>query len=297
MIRNEVKAEYLGKRVRVLNKGYVELCDYLGDDESIVRCARESYNRHEDELTQDMIDGQIKEMLRNGHTSPFEQAVFKFHIKMPIFVQRQLIRHRTARINELSGRYTKFAEDNFYIPDSEVLNNRAAYEEESGKRKENKSELVNDVIRTVVENNALSYSSYSKLYDKQVPKEIARVILPLTTFTEFFWQIDLHNLLHFLKLRLDEHAQKEIRIYAHEMLKIVNGICPISIKHFMNYQFNALTLSSTEAAALSSYFNNINAGNQNEKPSMTDEIGIIIDKINKHEHRTTVRNKYLFDGK
>jgi thymidylate synthase (FAD) len=249
------REKILNKRISVLGNGYIELIDYMGDDETVVRCARQSYGKDEDELTEEMIDKQIGRMMRDRHTSPFEQVVFQFHVKMPIFVARQWVRFRTARLNELSGRYTKFGDDDFYSPSEGSLRYRSSYplpeDDEpnldaaaSKLSIEAKEATFADIVK---KNNAISYELYDKLTDDQkIPKELARTTLPLSLMTEMYWQMDLHNLLHFLELRMEEHAQKEIREYALAIYKIVNKICPISIKHFTEYKFNSLTLGEKE---------------------------------------------------
>jgi thymidylate synthase (FAD) len=247
MIRKEKSSKYLDQKIPVLsNNQYVELCDYMGNDESIVRTARQSYGKDNDEIDEKIIDNQIKNMLINGHTSPFEQVVFQFHICMPIFVQRQFVRHRTARINEISGRYTTFSKDNFYVPGNDVLKNRKDFSNNTDLDIIDTDDFKNDII----DNNNLAYKSYLRNIDKQLPYELSRISLPLTLLTEFYWQIDLHNLLHFLELRMDEHAQKEIRQYAITIYKIVKDICPITMKHFMNYQFNSIKLGQEDIKIL-----------------------------------------------
>jgi thymidylate synthase (FAD) len=308
MKRNEKSSKYLDKRIPVLDKGYVELCDYMGGDESIVRCARQSYGKDEDELTPEMIDRQICDMLRNGHSSPFEQVVFQFNLKMPIFVQRQFCRHRTARVNEISGRYTKFDKDNFHVPGEWALLSRKSYSDETCYEQASLETLK----KIIGENNESSYNAYQKLLDTSgIPYELARLNLPLTLYTEFYWQIDLHNLLHFLKLRMDEHAQKEIRQYAITLYKIVKDICPIAINYFTEYQLNAVTLSEKEIKCLSKIlnvelsqlpenergvlkkiFNTVCRNNDRSKylshlDSTLDEIEKLLSKENDHEKENT----------
>jgi thymidylate synthase (FAD) len=252
MVRREKLSQYLDRKIPVLDKGYVELCDYLGDDETVVCCASQSYGKVEGDLMPEFIDRRIKEMIIAGHTSPFEQVVFQFHLRMPIFVQRQWCRHRTARMNELSGRYSKFSKDDFYIPNDSVLACRKTYSKiiETEDSRGYKDKLTDKIIGTISENNDTAYARYESLYDESVPKEIARETLPLTLFTEFYWQMDLHNLLHFLELRMEEHAQKEIREYASIIYKVVESICPITIKYFTQYKLNSLTLGQEEIETL-----------------------------------------------
>jgi thymidylate synthase (FAD) len=252
MIRIEKKIYFFDKKIKV-GCGFVELCDYMGDDETIVRTARQSYNKDDDELTDSMIDSQISTMLKNEHTSPFEQVVFQFHLRMPIFIARQWVRFRTARMNELSGRYSKFTIDDFYEPDENSLLNRSSYGEEENKTPNGESLLEREVLlkELIEENNIQSFEKYNKLLDNNIPKELARLSLPLTLMTEFYWQMDLHNLLHFIKLRMEEHSQKEIREYAIVLYQIVKKICPITSKYFMKYQFNSYNLSEDDISTLS----------------------------------------------
>jgi thymidylate synthase (FAD) len=245
----------VGTKVKVLNLGYVELTNYMGDDATVVECARQSYGKNEDSLTIETIDRQIKEMLKNGHSSPFEQVVFQFHLKMPIFVQRQFVRHRTARMNEISGRYTKFDENNFFIPDDNCLTKRKSYSDDNP---DDKTISIEKLRRVTKKNIHSSYDIYNELVeDKDIPYELARINLPLSLYTEFYWQMDLHNLLHFLKLRLDEHAQKEIREYASIIYKIVEKICPITIKYFTEYELNSTTLGQSDINTINKLINNL----------------------------------------
>jgi thymidylate synthase (FAD) len=298
MVRKEKSSKCLDIRYPVLGKGYVELCDYLGDDESVVRSARQSYGKDEGPLDLALIDRQIKDMLTQGHSSPFEQMVFQFHLKMPIFVQRQFIRHRTARVNEISGRYTKFDEDNFYIPGDRVFEDRKSY---GNSELDNKSyEKAKILKEDTMKSNASSYRTYANLIEDGVPFELARINLPLTLFTEFYWQIDLHNLLHFLKLRMDEHAQKEIRQYAIAIYLIVEEICPITIKYFTEYQLNAATFGQKEIeiltnvlASTSLYDLCINPSDGDDDRKNTEEVGILFKKIFKLNETYKKRREYL----
>jgi thymidylate synthase (FAD) len=293
-MNSRVKEEILNKKINVLGNGYIELCNYMGDDETVVRCARQSYGKDEDSLTEEMIDSQIGRMMRDGHTSPFEQVVFQFHIKMPIFVARQWVRFRTARLNELSGRYTKFGEEDFYVPPEGSLCNRNVYgysenskHFDSNCNKELMGVKENMISNIVKKNNRLSYETYDELINKNIPKELARITLPLSLMTEMYWQMDLHNLLHFLELRMEEHAQKEIREYALSIYKIVNQICPISIKHFKEYKFNSLVLGENEINTLCDILKD-----DKERSSKEDAI-TLISKIYDMADKIKVRNDVI----
>jgi thymidylate synthase (FAD) len=254
---SEKNTMLLNKKIKVLDTGHVELCDYMGDDEAIVRCARQSYKKDKEELSNDVIDRQIKQMLISGHSSPFEQVVFKFHLRVPIFVARQIVRHRTARMNELSGRYTEFSEDSFHIPDEDAFINRLSAKEIISSEfnyQENITEPTSLLSNTIKSVNDFSFNSYKKLIDADIPRELAREVLPLNLYTEFYWQMDLHNILHFLELRLDEHAQVEIREFAYAIYYFVEKICPITIKYFNEYQLNKMTIGKRDIEILVKIF-------------------------------------------
>jgi thymidylate synthase (FAD) len=293
-LRNDI----LNQKIEVLGNGFVELCDYMGNDETVVRCARQSYGKDEDALTEEMIHDQIGRMMRDGHTSPFEQVVFQFHLKMPIFVARQWVRFRTARLNELSGRYTKFGKGDFYVPGKGSLRKRNSYAPEVEESAniystktvtEEKEEILTDIVE---KNNEAAYKLYDESVDsKKIQKELARVTLPLSLMTEMYWQMDLHNLLHFLELRMEEHAQKEIREYALAIYKIVNKICPISIKHFMEYKFNALILGENEIKILSEVLhNNVEYNTLNSEDEMA-----VVSKIHGMVNKVGWRNEIIKD--
>jgi thymidylate synthase (FAD) len=252
--------DIMNKKVKVLDKGFVELCQVMGNDEGIVRCARQSYDKADVDLPEEKIKEQITFMLKNGHTSPFEQVVFQFRIRLPIFVARQLIRHRTARVNELSGRYTEFHEDDFHIPGDEAFINR--YENDNVPVTDEAiehylKEPSNILSESIKSTNEFSFQSYEELIKtKRIPKELARLALPLTLYTELFWQMDLHNLLHFLRLRLDAHAQKEIREYAFALYTFVKLVCPITIEAFTEFQLNSLSIGHSDLKSVNSCLNN-----------------------------------------
>jgi len=239
--------EILDKEVRVLDCGFVRLVDYMGDDKRIVQAARVSYGGGTKSMRQDA--GLIDYLLRNEHTSPFEQVVLTFHAKMPIFVARQWVRHRTARLNEISGRYSVMS-DEFYFPAPEDI---AEQSEDNKQGRSNESmepvraNAVRDVIRRV---NEFSYNGYEKLLDVKTARELARIVLPVSLYTEWYWQIDLHNLFHFLKLRLDEHAQREIRAYAKVIREMGAKVCPLAFKSFDKHILSALRFSKNEVEGL-----------------------------------------------
>ncbi len=233
--------EILDKEFPVLDKGFVRLVDYMGSDERIVQAARVSYGAGTKGFRKD--SGLIDYLMRNRHTSPFEQVVLSFHIKLPIFVARQWIRHRTARVNEISARYSVMKPE-FYIPADEAL----GLQSENNKQGRDLGTICPvvsaDIIKMLEDQNEQAFGSYEELLEKGLAREISRMVLPVNLYTEWYWQIDLHNLYHFLSLRLDPHAQLEIRAYAEVILKIVETLCPFATKSFKRYRLGAKLLGS-----------------------------------------------------
>jgi thymidylate synthase (FAD) len=238
--------DILDKEFPVLDKGFIRLVDYLGGDERIVQAARVSYGKGTKSYRED--SGLIFYLLRNRHTSPFEQVVFTFHVKLPVFVARQWIRHRTARLNEISGRYSVM-KDEFYVPAAEDLAAQSTDNRQGRGEEALSAEKAKEVLDILVSGQERAYADYARLLDT-VAREIARINLPLSFYTEWYWQIDLHNLLHFLRLRLDAHAQKEIRLYAEVLYDIVKKVCPLAAGAFEEYERGGVSFSAKEFAAL-----------------------------------------------
>ena len=239
--------EILDREFPVLDHGFVRLVDYLGSDQRIVQSARVSYGEGTKTYRQDK--GLINYLLRNDHTSPFEQVVFTVHVKMPIFVARQWTRHRTARMNEISGRYSVM-KDECYLPSPENIAMQSE-DNKQGRKTEPVSEEVAARVRSIMEEDAeRAFANYHELLDMGIAREISRIDLPLSLYTEFYWQIDLHNLFHFLALRLDGHAQYEIRQYALVMLDIVKKVCPIAAEAFENHKLRGRSFSGREVEAI-----------------------------------------------
>jgi thymidylate synthase (FAD) len=243
---NEAEA-ILDREFPVLNKGFVRLVDYLGGDTRVVQAARVSYGDGTKTYREDA--GLIDYLLRNRHTSPFEQVVLTFHIKLPLFVARQWIRHRTARVNEMSGRYSVLKDD-FYVPEIADI----APQSENNKQGRagtafpvDHAEQIRDAL---ADEQETAYAVYTSLIDKGLARELARINLPLSLYTEWYWQIDLRNLFHFLELRLDVHAQKEIRIYAEVLFEIVKKVAPRCCEAFEKYTVGGLIFSREEVAEL-----------------------------------------------
>ena len=239
--------------IHVLNKGFVRLVDWMGSDRAVVDAARVSYG--ETSKGENKDNALIDYMMRHRHTSPFEQVVFKFHIRLPIFVMRQLVRHRTASLNEISGRYAKL-EDDFYMP------TRARVRRQDTVNKQGSAEiLAPDVADAFMENlNDLNEEVYENFYENfvethEVAKELARIALPLNIYTEIYWTMDLHNLLHFLGLRMDSHAQWEIRQYANAIAELIEPIVPVSYNAWMEHRYQAKTFSREELAMIKNCLN------------------------------------------
>lgn len=237
----------LDQEFPVLNKGFVRLVDYMGCDQRIVQAARVSYGGGTKTFRQDK--GLIHYLLRNRHTSPFEQVVFTFHVKMPIFVARQWVRHRTARVNEISGRYSVM-DPEFYIPDESVVAGQSSDNKQGREEEPLPEELAARIRSEIKAEQDQSYERYQNFLEEGLAREIARIDLPLSLYTQLYWQIDLHNLFHFLELRLDEHAQYEIRAYGEAMMDIVRRVCPIASEAFEEYVRGGVTFSAREYAVL-----------------------------------------------
>ncbi len=249
MPRNIVEAaeQLLDQEIKVLDKGFVRLVDYMGGDQRIVQAARVSYGGGTKSYRQDR--GLIHYLMRNSHTSPFEQVQLTFHTKMPIFVARQWVRHRTARLNEISGRYSVMR-DEFYIPDPENIRPQSESNRQGRSEDRFTEEEEQEIIGRWAEEQRMVYGNYEGLLAKNVARELARNNLPLSLYTEWYWQIDLHNLFHFLRLRMDAHAQYEIRVYAEAMARCAKAVCPIAYEAFEEHVLGAVTFSRIECRAL-----------------------------------------------
>lgn len=239
--------EILDREFPVLDHGFVRLVDYCGGDQRIVQAARVSYGAGTKTYREDR--GLVHYLLRNAHTSPFEQVSLTFHAKMPIFVARQWVRHRTARLNEISGRYSVM-KDEFYLPEGDAIAPQAS-DNKQGRSSSAFDSGRQQAIRTAMtEQQTRSYREYQELLDCDVARELARINLPLSMYTEWYWQIDLHNLFHFLALRLDPHAQFEIRSYAEVILDITRHVCPVATEAFEEHRIGSVSFSRREFAAL-----------------------------------------------
>ena len=261
-------AEYLTRRatvpalekilyepVSVLDHGFVRTIDYMGDDAAVVQAARVSYGKGTKKVSDDA--GLINYLLRHRHTTPFEMCEIKFHIKVPIFIARQWIRHRTANINEYSARYSVLDRE-FYIPSLDQLASQST-QNHQGRGDVLDGAEANEVLQILKEDSIRNYDHYVEMLNEDpdgnkidedrngLARELARMNLTLNAYTQWYWKIDLHNLLHFLSLRADAHAQYEIRVYADAMLETVKRWVPITYEAFQQYRVGGVNLS---AAAL-----------------------------------------------
>lgn len=243
----------LGHSFPVLDHGFVRVVDYLGDDAAVVQAARTSYARGTKSTQKD--GGLIRYLMRHWHTTPFEMCEIKLHVKLPVFVARQWIRHRTASVNEMSARYS-ILDGEFYIPSPDHL---AAQSQVNNQGRgtvlgEKESAAVLDILR---EDALRAYGSYEEMLrddDEQgklgLARELARMNLPTNIYTQWYWKTDLHNLFHFLRLRADSHAQYEIRVYAEAICDIADVWVPHCFRAFQDYRLNAVQFSAQEMAAL-----------------------------------------------
>jgi thymidylate synthase (FAD) len=239
--------------IPVLDHGFVRVVDYMGDDSSIVQAARVSYGRGTRKVSDDR--GLIRYLMREWHSTPFEMCEIKYHVKLPIFVARQWIRHRTANVNEYSARYSVLDRE-FYIPNAEhlaaqsVSNRQGRGEVLSGRE----ATQVLDLLRTDAER---CYRNYAWMLNETdageqvdpnrqgLARELARINLTLNTYTQWYWKTDLHNLMHFLRLRADAHAQYEIRAYADRMIETLDAWVPLAAEAFREYRLGGANLSAT----------------------------------------------------
>ena len=237
----------LDKEYKVLDKGFVRLVDYLGCDERIVQAARVSYGAGTKSYREDR--GLIDYLLRNGHTSPFEQVVLTFHVKMPIFVARQWVRHRTGRLNEISGRYSVMEEE-FYVPEEEHLRLQSR-DNKQARSEEQLDSKSQEEVRSLIEGQQHDiYGGYESLLKLGLAREVSRINLPLSLYTQWYWQMDLHNLFHFLRLRMHPHAQLEIRKYAEQIWELVKIVTPMAAESFENHVLGGESFSAKELEEL-----------------------------------------------
>ena len=247
MNREELLERYCDP-IKVLDHGHVKLLDVMGDDAAIDFAARQSYQTGTRPVNK--VRGLLRSLMRRRHTSPYEMCEFKIHVRMPIFVARQWVRHRTASLNEESGRYSEMKNEMFK-PDQWRVQHGTDAQMSGGYLHPMIGQNVG-MAQDVFHDTARQ--EYSDRLNSGVSRELARIDLPLSQYTSWVWKIDLHNLLHFLRLRMDEHAQEEIRVYAQAIARIVKDWLPITWKAFEDYRLNAVTFSAMEMKGLQALF-------------------------------------------
>ncbi|MGY4480130.1 thymidylate synthase (FAD) [Bradyrhizobium sp. USDA 3364] len=243
----------LGREIPVLDSGFIRVIDYMGNDDAVVQAARVSYGIGTKSVREDA--GLISYLMRHMHTTPFEMCEIKFHVKLPIFVARQWIRHRTANVNEYSARYS-ILDREFYVPSADHVNVQSSSNRQGrGARvPEDEAQRVLDIIR---DDSQRSYDRYIELLNEGadgrpvdpnrsgLSRELARMNLTLNFYTQWYWKTDLHNLLHFLQLRADSHAQYEIRAYANAMLGVLEAWVPKTYAAFLDHRLNSVRFSGS----------------------------------------------------
>lgn len=242
----------------VLDHGFIAVKDYMGEDASILHMARMSYGRGTKGVSDDRA--LLRYLMRHLHTSPFEGCVIKLHVKLPIFVMRQWVRHRTASLNEYSARYS-IMPDEFYMPEARHLAEQST-DNKQGRGKTLSAEQAAAVQDLMKADARHAFASYHQLLNQDedgraidedevgLARELARIGLPLSTYTQMYWQTNLHNLLHFLRLRADRHAQWEIRVYAEKLLEILEDWVPMTAEAFRDYQLEAQRFSRMDMALI-----------------------------------------------
>lgn len=249
-VTNPQAEEILDKEFKCLNAGFVRLIDYMGGDESIVQAARVSYGKGTKTVNEDR--GLIRYLMRHLHTTPFEMVELKFHVKLPIFVARQWIRHRTANVNEYSGRYSVM-KDEFYVPEHQAIHYQNLKNRQGRREEDVPSELRQKVLAILTSSQQQMYKEYEGMLESDIARELARINLPLSLYTEWYWKIDLHNLFHFLRLRIDPHAQYEIRVYGEAMAEITKKVAPMAWEAFEDYILNSEKFSRLELNILAEH--------------------------------------------
>jgi thymidylate synthase (FAD) len=248
--------EILYQPIAVLDHGFIRVIDYMGDDGAVVQAARVSYGRGTRKVSEDR--GLINYLMRHRHTTPFEMCEIKYHVKLPIFVARQWIRHRTANVNEYSARYS-ILDKEFYIPAPAQLATQSSSNRQ-GRGQVLAGEEAKRVLALLAEDAERCYGHYVEMLNEDetgaaleasregLARELARMNLTLNVYTQWYWKTDLHNLLHFLSLRADQHAQYEIRVYAEAMLETVKRWVPLVYDAFAQYRMGGVQLSAAGLA-------------------------------------------------
>ena len=264
-------------QIKIHEHGFVALVDAmprlipLGQtaDAAVVQAARVSYGQGTKKINEDR--GLIRYLLRHRHTTPFEMLEFKFHVAMPIFIARQWIRHRTASVNEYSARYS-IVPDRFYKPSIDQVRKQSAANRQGGEQRfaadpaaaPDEARTAEEFLKYLDEAEAM-YEKYQRLTEAGVSREMARIALPVSVYTEWYWKCDLHNILRFLSLRMDSHAQEEIRIYAQAMWSLLEPIVPLTMEAFRDYELDSVRLTRLEVEALRSGSPSIAGDNKREQ--------------------------------
>tara|TARA_X000001036_G_scaffold428376_1_gene458094 strand:- start:3437 stop:4381 length:945 start_codon:yes stop_codon:yes gene_type:complete len=265
----------LYEAIPVLDHGFVRVVDYMGDDSSIVQSARVSYGKGTKKVSTD--EGLIKYLMRHWHSTPFEMCEIKYHVKLPIFIARQWIRHRTANVNEYSARYS-ILDKEFYIPAKEQLSAQSTSNRQ-GRGDLISGEQADEVLKILKDDATRTYDNYERMLNERfdgkiidenkmgLARELARMNLTLNSYTQWYWKTDLLNLLNFLFLRADHHAQYEIRVYAEAMLDTVKKWVPITHAAFLDYRVGAAHISSKGLKIIKSMLNGHEINFDNSKMS------------------------------
>lgn len=251
--------DILYKPIKVLDHGFIRVVDYMGDDSAIVQAARVSYGKGTKMVNQDK--GLINYLMRHRHTTPFEMCDIKFHIKLPIFIARQWIRHRTASVNEYSARYSILGNE-YYLPAKENIAAQSKTNRQGRDDTKVPDEYADEVLRILEDDAKRCHENYTYLLNEDsdgnvidddricLTRELARMNLTLNHYTEWYWKINLHNLLHFVSLRADSHAQYEIMVYGEAMRDIVKAWVPLTYDAFMEHKVNGVNFSGSAVQAL-----------------------------------------------
>ena len=268
---------------KVHEHGFVRLVDIMGSDGDIADAARVSYGKG----TRAVSDNRnlIRYLVRHKHTSPLEMASVKFHLKLPIFVMRQLVRHRTAKLNEYSGRYSVMSDD-CYVPEPEYIQPQSMSNKQgrAGELSDGWKRKYKTIISDITTKAIIAYElllGNKTIEHGGLTRELARTVLPVSNYTECYWKIDLHNFFHFCKLRMDSHAQQEIQDYAVPMFEMVKPHFPIATEAFEDYILDSITLSRLEKNVLEYVFNHFPL--QQHSSGFCDSISSYIDRIKQAE--------------
>lgn len=256
----------LNKEIPVLDHGFVRVIDYMGNDSAIVQAARVSYGKGTKQMSQDKA--LINYLMQHKHTTPFEMCEIKFHIKLPIFVARQWIRHRTGSFNEYSARYSVLGKE-FYLPDKDKITAQSTLNKQGRSQETLPKDVSSKILDTLNADATNCYQHYLEMLNESengqiinednigITRELARMNLTLNFYTEWYWKTDLHNLFHFLSLRAHKHAQYEIRVYAEAIMNIVKIWVPFAYDAFEEYRMRGVSLSKKALNAIKQMLNGI----------------------------------------